>query len=132
MAERPPTTAPALNLQLRPMVHVPDMAAAVAFYEMFGGSIIHGSPDSDWVLMQVGTAQIGLLERPPRTEHGERSVELNFYCPMPLEDLQRLLYDSGSTVARVSTDRTFGKQLHVKTPDGMLIKINHVEPDLLV
>jgi predicted enzyme related to lactoylglutathione lyase len=132
MAEPPTTTAPALHLQLRPMVHVPDIAAAVAFYEMFGGSIIHGSPDSDWVLMQVGTAQIGLLARPPRTEHGERSVELNFFCPMPLDELQRLLHASGSTVARMSTDRTFGRQLHVKTPDGMLIKINHVEPDLLV
>jgi hypothetical protein len=51
---------------------------------------------------------------------------------MPLEQLQQLLHDSGNTVARMSNDHRFGRQLHVRTPDGMLIKINHVEPDLLV
>ena len=37
------------GMRLRPMVHVEDMTASVAFYERLGAEIVHGSRDGDWV-----------------------------------------------------------------------------------
>jgi extradiol dioxygenase family protein len=127
MAEHEQVPSPALILQ--PMVHVQDMPATVAFYEQLGGAIIHGSRDAEWVLMQLGTTQISLLAQPPLRSEGESTVELNFQCAMPLDLLEKQLHDSGVTMTKVADDRTFGQQLHLRSPDGLLIKINEVEPD---
>ncbi|MEV4709356.1 VOC family protein [Actinoplanes sp. NPDC049316] len=124
--------APWPGLQLQPMVHVADMPAAVAFYEKFGGDLVHGDRDGDWVLMQVGTAQIGLVTRPPDPARGESTVELNFSATMPLDRLERLLRDRDVRIVRMAVDRDLGTRLHVETPDGMPIKIHQVEPDLLI
>jgi catechol 2,3-dioxygenase-like lactoylglutathione lyase family enzyme len=120
-----PRTDPGLHLQ--PMVHVDDMAASIAFYEHLGGAVIHGGPDSDWVLMQLGTVQVALLSRPPDATRGETVVELHFGAAMPLEQLERRLHRAGFPVAEVSTDRDLGEQLRVHTPDGLLIKISQRE-----
>jgi hypothetical protein len=119
-------------LMLQPMVHVEDMATSVAFYEHLGGSIIHGDRDESWVLMQVGSAQIGLLATPPNHEQGEGTVELNFHSEMPLEQLEEQLRESDLAVARITNDLAFGRQLQIRSPDGMLIKINEVEPESYV
>jgi catechol 2,3-dioxygenase-like lactoylglutathione lyase family enzyme len=128
VTERSASGTPALHLQ--PMVHVEDMAASVDFYEHLGGSIIHGGRDGDWTLMQVGSAQIGLLAHPPNPEQGEGTVELNFHSPMPLTELEERLRDSDVTIAQITTDLAFGRQLQVRSPDGLLIKINQLEPDV--
>jgi catechol 2,3-dioxygenase-like lactoylglutathione lyase family enzyme len=112
---------PGMDLQLQPLVHVRDMAASVAFYEHLGGEIIHGSPDDDWVLLQVGTVQIGLVTQPPGL--GEGTVELNFGAAAPLATVQRRL--RGGTL---TTHRDLGPQLEVRSPDGLLIKINQLVP----
>jgi catechol 2,3-dioxygenase-like lactoylglutathione lyase family enzyme len=113
-----------MDLQLRPVVHVRDMAASVAFYEHLGGEIIHGSRDGDWVLMQVGTTQIALVTQPPDAGRGEGTVELNFGAYAPLDELRRRL--RGAEPAR---HPDLGPQLQVRSPDGLLIKITQLEPD---
>ena len=120
------------GLHLQPLVHVGAMAASVGFYEKLGGEVIHGDRDGEWVLMQVGTAQIGLVTRPPDASRGESTVELNFAATMPLDRLEQLLRDHGITIVEVATDGDLGTQLRVETPDGMPIKIHQVEPDLMV
>ncbi|GAA3905212.1 VOC family protein [Actinoplanes auranticolor] len=132
VAKVPPPRPLLPGLQLQPMVHVDDMAAAVAFYEQLGGEVNHGERDGEWVLMQVGTAQIGLVTRPPDASRGESTVELNFTATMPLDRLERLLRSRGVTVVEVAVDRDLGARLHVETPDGMPIKIHQVEPELMV
>ena len=112
-------------LHLQPMVHVVDMAASVAFFEQLGGAVIHGGRESDWVLMQVGTVQIGLLAGKP----GGSAVELHFGAATPLEQLERRLHRAGFPVAEVTSDRHRGEQLRVRTPDGLLITISQREPD---
>ncbi|BCJ54434.1 hypothetical protein Asp14428_59090 [Actinoplanes sp. NBRC 14428] len=130
---RVPAPRPVLpGLQLQPMVHVAEMPEAVAFYEMLGGELIHGDRGGEWVLMQVGTAQIGLVTRPPDPSRGESTVELNFSATMPLDRLEKLLRDRGVTIVRLARDPDLGTRLHVETPDGMPVKIHQVEPDLLV
>jgi catechol 2,3-dioxygenase-like lactoylglutathione lyase family enzyme len=89
------------GLQLRPTVHVGDLATALAFYEHLGGEVVHGGPDTGWVLLQLGTIQLVLVAQPPDTARGESRVELT----------------------DVTTDRDFGERLEVRSPDGLLIKI---------
>ncbi|WP_148308188.1 VOC family protein [Actinoplanes friuliensis] len=120
------------GLELQPMVHVGDMAAAVAFYEKLGGEVNHGDRDGEWVLMQVGTAQIGLVTRPPDAARGASTVELNFSATMPLDKLEQWLRDNDVKIVEVARDLDLGVQLHVETPDGMPIKIHQVEPELMV
>ncbi len=127
MTEQIRPTMPPLMLQ--PVVHVRDMAASVAFYERLGGSIIHGGREEDWVLMQVGSAQLSLIAQPPNEAEGEGTVELNFHSEMPLEQLEEQLR---STHAQITDDQSFGRQLQLRSPDGMLIRINEMEPDSYV
>jgi catechol 2,3-dioxygenase-like lactoylglutathione lyase family enzyme len=125
MADQPPETF--LGLQLQPMVHVRDMPASVAFYRRLGGEIVHGTEDADWVLMQLGTVQIALVSHPADPVRGESAVELVFGATAPLEHLRQRLPG-----AQLAVHRDFGEQLEVRTPDGMLIRINQLEPDPLV
>lgn len=117
------------GLHLRPMVHVADMAASIAFYRQLGGEIIHGGRESDWVLIQLGPIQLGLIAGPADTARGESPVELMFSAEMPLDELERQLHRAGFRVAEVTTDHNFGDQLQVRTPDGLLIKITQREPE---
>jgi catechol 2,3-dioxygenase-like lactoylglutathione lyase family enzyme len=115
------------GLRLQPMVHVDDMAASIAFYEQLGGEIIHGGPDTDWVLLQLGTVQIGLVARRPGGDGS--AVELFFGSAMPLDELEQRLHRAGFPVAEVTTDRDFGEQLRVRTPEGLVLTISQLEPD---
>jgi catechol 2,3-dioxygenase-like lactoylglutathione lyase family enzyme len=117
-------------MQWQPMVHVDDMPAAVSFYERLGAEVVHGSGSDDWVLLQLGTTQLGLLARPPRIEDGECTVELNFAAAAPLDDLERRLRDAGVPIAGFEADPDFGDQLQIRSPDGLLIKITQLEPDI--
>ena len=117
-------------LQFQPMVHVEEMPAAVAFYERLGAEVVHGSEADDWVLLQLGTTQIGLVARPPRAEDGECMVELNFAAATPLDDLERRLRAVGVAIAAFETHPDLGDQLQIHTPDGLLIKISQLEPDI--
>jgi catechol 2,3-dioxygenase-like lactoylglutathione lyase family enzyme len=128
-ARKPTAPDPAASrtpdrLELRPVVHVHDMAASVAFYQRLGGEIIHGRPDDEWVLMQLGTAQIDLVTGPPETAGSNGAVELTFAAGAPVEQLQQVLPG-----ARLTTHRTFGRQLLVRSPDGLLIRIAPREAD---
>jgi catechol 2,3-dioxygenase-like lactoylglutathione lyase family enzyme len=115
-------------LLLRPMLHVTDLAASIAFYQQLGGEVIHGGDGSDWVLMQLGTVQIGLLVRPPDRARGEDTLELTFDASMPLAELESHLHRAGIPVDEVGNDRDFGEQLHVRTPEGLLLKIGKRAP----
>lgn len=128
--EEPMTTDPDPGLRLRPMVHVEDMAASVTFYEQLGASVVHGSRDGDWVLLRLGDARIGLLAHPPNPEQDEGTVELNFEATEPLEQLEARMRAGGVTIARPTTDEGFGRQLQLSTPDGLLLKIDELDPEL--
>src|SRR3954452_3590109 len=105
------------GVQLRPVVHVRDLVASFAFYELLGAELIHGSVDSGWVLLQLGTVQIVLAV------DGEVGVDLHFGAAMPLEQLERRLHRAGYPVAEVASGHDFGEQLRVRTPDGFDITI---------
>jgi catechol 2,3-dioxygenase-like lactoylglutathione lyase family enzyme len=118
-----------MTLQVQPMVHVEDMAAAVGFYEALGAEVVHGSRDGDWVLLRLGGTGIGLLAHPPNPEQGEGAVELNLVSTEPLADVEERLRAAGVDVARPTGEELFGRQLQLRTPDGLLVKVNELEPE---
>jgi|SRR5579871_1557336 len=117
---------PALKLQ--PMIHVKDMAASIQFYLALGGALVTRSRDNDWAQIALGGAEIGLLAHPPNPEQQEGIVELNFEYEGSLDTLQTQLEEADIKIARGAADEAFGAQLQIETPDGLLIKINHIDP----
>jgi len=123
------------GLSFRPIVQVADVAAAIVFYEHLGAEVIHGGPDTGYVLMQLGTVQIGLVARAANAEKGagrdayQGAVQLDFSAAQPLHDLERHLRECGVTIARSVHDTVFGPQLHVRAPDRLLIRIGQLETD---
>ncbi|MCD2192065.1 TetR family transcriptional regulator [Actinomycetospora endophytica] len=138
LADSVPSTTPArpepddqdLGMHLRPMVHVEDMSASVTFYERLGATVLHGSRDGDWALLALGEARIGLLAHPPNPEQRGGLVELNFEATEPLDVLEARLRADGITITSPTSHASFGRQLQLTAPDGLLIKIDELAPDL--
>jgi predicted lactoylglutathione lyase len=117
-------------VQLQPMLHVDDMEKALDFYSKLGASVLNGSRDGDWALLRFGTTELGLLAHPANPEQNEGKVELNFEYSASLEELEKRLRKAGVTIVRPASDEGFGYQLQLEDPDGMLIKINQIDPEL--
>ena len=111
------------------MVHVTDMASTVTALEVLGGHVIRGSRDGDWVQITIGGAEVGLLAHPANPAQGEGDVELNFQSHEPLEEVAERAANAGVHIAAPVTDQGFGRQLQLRTADGLLIKINEINPD---
>jgi predicted enzyme related to lactoylglutathione lyase len=118
------------GVTVQPMVHVEEMAAALDFYRALGATVLNGSRDGDWALLRFGGTELGLLAHPPNPEQDEGKVELNFAYSGAMEELEHRLRDAGVTIVRPVVDEGFGYQLQVRAPDGLLIKINQIEPEL--
>jgi len=118
------------GIRLRPMVHVTDMAAAVSFYETLGAQVVQGSKDGDWVLLRVVGGDIGLLAHPPNPEQNEGTVELSFQATVPLDQIEERLRVAGAPVTQPVQEVGFGRQLQLTSPDGLLIKIDELDPGL--
>ena len=117
-------------LSVQPMVHVDNMEKAVDFYSKLGATVLNKSRDGDWALLRFGTTELGLLAHPANPEQNEGKVELIFEFADSLEDLEKKLREDGVRIVRSASDEGFGSQLQVEDSDGMLIKINHTEPEL--
>lgn len=107
------------------------MNATVAFLEAIGGRVAQGSRDGDWAQLAIGGAEVGLLAHPANPEQGEGDVELNFESRTPLEHVEQAARDAGVEIAAPTSDEGFGRQLQLRTPDGMLVKINEIDADLI-
>jgi predicted enzyme related to lactoylglutathione lyase len=116
-------------VRLQPLVHVTAMGPAVDFFSALGAAVVNGSRDGDFTLLRVGSAEIGLLAHPPNPEQGEELVELGFTAD-DLEALEARVRDAGVEVVRPTSDEAFGRQVQLRTPDGLLVKVNQLEPDL--
>ncbi|THG34965.1 VOC family protein [Glaciibacter flavus] len=115
----------ASDVTLQPMIHVRDLPASVAFYEALGATVIEGSREGDFVLLALGTSQLSLLAHPANPEQGDGEVELNF-AAADLDVVVRELEDQVEIVSG-PTDTGFGRQLQLRAPGGMLIKVNQLE-----
>jgi len=128
VAPEPPGNTGLLALQ--PMLHVEAMGKALDFYRLLGATVVQGSRDGDWALLRFGGAELGLLAHPANPEQDEGKVELNFAYGDSLMELETRLREAGATIVRPTGDEGFGYQLQVADPDGLLIKINQLDPAL--
>lgn len=117
------------GLTLQPIVHVGNMPDAVRFYEALGGEVLARSRDDDWAQVRIGSSEVGLLAHPPNPEQSEDYVELSFSSERPLRDVEGELRAAGITIVRGAADEAFGEQLQIESPDGLLVKINRLEPE---
>jgi catechol 2,3-dioxygenase-like lactoylglutathione lyase family enzyme len=120
----------AAKITLQPMLHVNNMGKSLDFYEQLGATVLNGSRDDDWVLLRFGETELGLLAHPENPEQHEGKVELNFEYEASLEKLEEKLRKAGVRIARPAGDEGFGEQLQLESPDGLLVKINQLDPDL--
>jgi catechol 2,3-dioxygenase-like lactoylglutathione lyase family enzyme len=88
-----------------------------------------GSAEERW--SEGGSAETAPARTGPNGSGRGRGgvVELHFGAVMPLDQLEQQLHRAGFPVAEVTTDRDFGEQLEVRTPEGLLIKISQRERD---
>lgn len=117
------------GMRLEPLVHVSDMNASIAFYEALGATVIMRSRDNDFAQVQLGESRFSLLAHPPNPEQSEDRVELNFTADRPLHEIERDLRAAGVSIVRPASDEAFGEQLQIESPDGLLLKINRLEPE---
>lgn len=113
------------RVALQPMVHVADMHRAVVFYEALGATIIGGNREGDYVEVEIGGGRLALLAHPANPLHGEGAVELQFATA----DLDAVhAYVEGRVeVVSPPADIPFGRQLQLRTPDGVLVKVNQLD-----
>lgn len=114
-------------MKLQPLVHVDELGASIRFYEALGATLISGSRDGDFALLAIGGAELALLAHPPNPEQGDHPVELCFAAP-DLDAVRRELLDAGLRDVPEPTGEGFGRQLLLTTPDGVLVKINELDP----
>ncbi len=116
------------GLALMPLVHVQALDRSIAFFTRLGLQTGFASRDGDWAELQAGAASLGLLAHPPSLQ-GER-VELTFTTGQSLLELEEQLRAAGVDILRGAADEGFGAQLQLRDPDGYVVKINQLEPDL--
>lgn len=119
------------GIVLQPMVHVKDMASVIALLEALGGKLVGNSRDGDWARVRVGGAEVGLLAHPANPDQGEGDVELNFLSRSSLEGVAERAKRAGVEIASPVSDEGFGRQLQLRTADGLLVKINEIDPELI-
>ncbi len=118
------------TIRVQPLLHVDDMGKALDFYGKLGATVLNGSRDGDWALLRFGGNELSLLAHPANPEQNEGKVELNFEYKASLEELEKSLRAAGVKIVRPTGDEGFGYQLQLEDPDGMLVKINQLDPDL--
>mgnify|MGYP001090648593 FL=1 len=57
-------------------------------------------------------------------------MELNFVSSGSLSELEDQLRSAGVKIVTPTSDESFGRQLQVASPDGLLVKINELDPEL--
>jgi catechol 2,3-dioxygenase-like lactoylglutathione lyase family enzyme len=118
------------HVKLQPMVHVASMPEAVDFYTALGARVLNGSRDGDFTLLELNGSELSLLAHPPNSAQDEGQVELNFVSSGPLTALEEQLRSAGVQIVSPTSDEGFGRQLQVASPDGLLVKINELDPEL--
>jgi len=56
---------------------------------------------------------------------------LNFVSTIPLEQLETRARQAGLTLFKAVSDEAFGRQMILRLPSGMLVKVNEIEEDLI-
>lgn len=118
-------------MRVRPIHFVPDLPAAVAFYEALGLLAQTRSRSGHWIELAASGGELGLHDAAVAADgHGRSGVALNFVADEPLEVVQRRLREAGFPPEGTIIDQEWGRSLLVAAPDGMLVQIDEQDREL--
>ena len=106
------------------------MPEAVDFHAALGARVLNGSRDGDFTLLQLNVSELSLLAHPPNPAQDEGQVELNFVSSGPLTELEEQLRSAGVQIVAPTSDESLAASYRSPPPDGLLVKINELDPEL--
>ena len=116
-------------LTILPIRYVADVAATTAFYEGLG--LRHDRAASFapvYQHLQVGAGALGIHDAGASKGRPIGTVELNFMTDEPLDEVAARLAEAG--YAFTLHDEDFGRSLRVVDPDGIMVQIQRIDPDV--
>jgi len=107
---------------------VPDLAAAVRFYEALGLEPQARARSGHWIELSAAGGELGLHDAAIAADGaGREGVALNFVADEPLELVARRRRDAGFPPEGTLVDQEWGRSLFVRAPDGTVVQVD--EPD---
>jgi len=118
-------------VRVRPIHFVPDVAAAIRFYEALGLRPQARSRSGHWVELSAAGGELGLHDAAIAADgQGRTGIALNFVVDEPLEAVERRLRDAGFPPDGTIVDQEWGRSLFVAAPDGTPIQIDEQDREL--
>ena len=113
---------------VRPIHFVPDVAAAVRFYEALGLSADVRSRSGHWIELSASGGELWLHDAAIAADGvGRSGLALNLVADEPLEVVEARLRTAGFPPHGTIVDQEWGRSLLVPGPDGIIVQID--EPD---
>ncbi|HWH12102.1 MAG TPA: VOC family protein [Solirubrobacteraceae bacterium] len=115
-------------MRVRPIHFVPDVDAAVRFYEAVGLETDVRSRSRHWVELAASGGGLGLHDVALAADGvGRSGLGLNLVTDEPLEAVEDRLRLAGFPPDGTIVDHEWGRSLYVAAPDGTVVQID--EPD---
>jgi catechol 2,3-dioxygenase-like lactoylglutathione lyase family enzyme len=115
-------------VRLRPIHFVPDVDAALRFYEALGLEAAARARTGHWIELTASGGELGLHDGAIADDGaGRTGIALNLVADEPLEAVERRLRSAGFPPDGAIVDQEWGRCLFVRAPDGTVVQID--EPD---
>jgi catechol 2,3-dioxygenase-like lactoylglutathione lyase family enzyme len=118
-------------MKIRPIHFVPDVAAAVRFYQALGLRAEASSRTGHWVELAAAGGELGLHDAALAADgEGREGFALNFVSDEPLEEVERRLRAAGFAPEGMMVDQEWGRSMFVRAPDGSTLQIDEQDREL--
>lgn len=117
-------------MKILPIVYVTDMNKAIEFYTTLGLQLDYQQRNDMWTELGSGEQMLALHYANPLPHNAQGRVELAMRATEPLESVLARLHQAGIEPYRGIADEGFGRSIQVQDPDGMVIQISEIDPDL--
>ncbi len=118
-------------MRVRPVHFVPDVDAAVRFYEALGLEVRARARTGGWIELHAGGGELGLHDAASAADgEGRTGVLFSFVAEEPLESVAARLTAAGFPPEGDAVDQEWGRSLFVRAPDGTVVQIDAPQPEL--
>jgi catechol 2,3-dioxygenase-like lactoylglutathione lyase family enzyme len=118
-------------VKVRPIHFVPDLAAAVRFYEALGLAPEVQSRSGHWIELTASGGELGLHDAAIAADgEGRAGVLLTFVADEPLEAIERRLREAGFPPDGTIVDQEWGRSLLVPGPGGTIVQVDERDREL--
>ena len=118
-------------MRIRPIHFVPDLDAAVRFYEALGLTPQTRSRSGHWIELTATGGELALHDAAIAADgQGRSGIALNFVADEPLEAVEHRLREAGFPPEGTIVDQEWGRSLLVRGPDGPIVQIDEQDREL--